>query len=287
MVESSQQSLLQSWFSRATAPDFQRASFVDHGETWSQPVECLFSTAINRLSVLDRYQAESCRETTHFSITNFDFRMLSNLKRRSYGWQRKGPKKRWRSMTVVVDNGVLCITEQQQGRPCGLPVVADVKLQPVKETTEDDYHEDADGTATEVRQLSSVGNASPSPSSRLEEKLPLHEALREFAVESLFCDNALLEKNIQRLVDEFPESVTAFDSKGYTPLHIACKEGAPLNVIHTLVGAWPDSVKWPTFNKEKMLPRRYYSGRNLQKSQVILFLLRTYSAAVEMTTHSR
>ena len=194
-------------------------------------------------------------------------------------------------MTVVVDNGVLCITEQQQGRPCGLPVVADVKLQPVKETTEDDYHEDADGTTTEVRQLSPAGDASSSPSSRLEEeKLPLHEALREFAVESLFCGNALLEKNIQRLVDEFPESVTAFDSKGYTPLHIACKEGAPLNVIHTLVGAWPDSVKWPTFNKKKMLPLhlvcRYYSGRNLQKSQVIHFLLRTYPAAVKVTTQA-
>ena len=121
-------------------------------------------------------------------------------------------------------------------------------------------------------------------------KASVHEALRELAVESLFCDNDLLEKNIQRLVDEFPESVTAFDSKGYTPLHIACKEGAPLNVIQTLVGAWPDSVKWPTFNKKKMLPLhlvcRYYSGRNLQKSQVILFLLRTYPAAVKMTTQA-
>ena len=112
----------------------------------------------------------------------------------------------------------------------------------------------------------------PKKRSRLEEeKLPLHKALREFAVESLLFDNVLLEGNIQRLIDEFPESVTAFDDKGYTPLHIACKEGAPLNVIDALVRAWPDSVKWPTFNKKMMLPLhlvcRYYSGSNLQKSQ--------------------
>ena len=78
-------------------------------------------------------------------------------------------------------------------------------------------------------------------------------------------------------------------------------------MIQTLVGAWPDSVKVETRNKKPMLPLhlvcryysgekwrnfpsqcigRYYSGRNVQKSQVIHFLLRTYPAAVKVTTQA-
>ena len=81
----------------------------------------------------------------------------------------------------------------------------------------------------------------------------------------------------------------------------------PLYVIQALVGAWPNSVKEETRNKKPMLPLhlvcryylgekwrnfpsqcigRYYSGRNVQKSQVIHFLLRTYPAAVKVTTQA-
>jgi ankyrin repeat protein len=120
--------------------------------------------------------------------------------------------------------------------------------------------------------------------------LPLHRALAELSLQSVADrDNAnLLEQRIKSMVRAWPGSVDVFNKEGLNPLHIACREGAPLAVIQDLVIARPNSIKTPTRNKRKMLPLhlacRYYAGPTATWYKIIKFLLQTYPAAAEIKT---
>lgn len=120
--------------------------------------------------------------------------------------------------------------------------------------------------------------------------LRLHRALTEFSLQSVADpDNVTyLEQGITRLIRAWPDSVKIFNVEGLSPLHVACREGASLAVIHELIRIWPDSVTTATRNKRKMLPLhlvcRYYAGTTATKHKIILFLLRTYPAAAKITT---
>jgi ankyrin repeat protein len=48
---------------------------------------------------------------------------------------------------------------------------------------------------------------------------------------------------IELLVETWPNAVKEKDCNGCLPLHIACNNNAPLDVIQLLVETWPDAVK--------------------------------------------
>ena len=122
--------------------------------------------------------------------------------------------------------------------------------------------------------------------------LPLHDAIASFAMDCLNApsDQSLLELRIESLIKCNPEAVCAFNYKGLTPLHMACREGGSLAVIHALVKAQPESVKTTTQSRQKMLPLhlvcRYYSGKASEKYRILTYLLRAFPKAVEIATAS-
>lgn len=120
--------------------------------------------------------------------------------------------------------------------------------------------------------------------------LPLHRALAEFSLQSIADPNNVtwLEEQIKHLIQSSPDSVDLFTSDGMSPLHIACREGASLAVIRSLVKARPASVKIATRNGRQMLPLhlvcRYYSGPTATMYQIVQFLLGVYPEAAKITT---
>lgn len=122
--------------------------------------------------------------------------------------------------------------------------------------------------------------------------LPLHNAVAKFALDCLNApsDQSLYELHIESLVERYPEAVHTFNSRGLAPLHIACREGASLAVIHALVQVWPESVKTTTRNRHQMLPLhlvcRYHSGKASEKFRILHYLLRAFPASIEIATAS-
>lgn len=120
--------------------------------------------------------------------------------------------------------------------------------------------------------------------------LPLHRAVEQFSMDCLDSprDQSLFEQHIASLIELYPEAVKVFNHRGLNPLHIACREGVSLAVIHSLVQVWPDSIRCPTRNKHQMLPLhlvcRFYAGKAAEKLRILHYLLRAYPAAVEMAT---
>jgi len=120
--------------------------------------------------------------------------------------------------------------------------------------------------------------------------LPLHRAVEQFSMDCLDSprDQSLFEQHIASLIELYPEAVKVVNHRGLNPLHMACKEGASLAVIHSLAHAWPESIKCPTRNKQRMLPLhlvcRFYAGKSSEKVRILNYLLRAFPAAVEMAT---
>ena len=126
------------------------------------------------------------------------------------------------------------------------------------------------------------------PPEHVSHDAPLHCAVERFALDCLGSplDRTLLEENITALLDDDPESVHQFNSRGMLPLHIACREGASLAVIQALVRVWPESVQCPTHNKQQMLPLhlvcRYHAGRASERMRVLRYLLEAYATAAQV-----
>ena len=60
---------------------------------------------------------------------------------------------------------------------------------------------------------------------------------------------------IQRLVEQWPESVGQFDKYNMLPLHYACRNVAmTLEVVKYLVDQWPESVRAVDWDYDEMTP---------------------------------
>ena len=139
--------------------------------------------------------------------------------------------------------------------------------QPLQESNDDDQESDG---------LDAGGN------------LPLHRAVERFAMDCLSApgDRPVLEENIASLLQDDLDAVRTYNHRGYLPLHIACRDGASLAVIHTLVQVWPESVQCPTRDSLQMLPLhlvcRYHAGPARDKLRVLHYLLHAYPSAVHV-----
>jgi len=98
--------------------------------------------------------------------------------------------------------------------------------------------------------------------------LPLHIA----------CMNSARLEDIEMLLDEYPDAITATDHNGRMPLHAACTNPRiQLQVLDMLVTAYPDALK--TFDKMGAVPLHIAIQRKLP-ADVVLFIIDQAEGAV-------
>jgi ankyrin repeat protein len=95
------------------------------------------------------------------------------------------------------------------------------------------------------------------------------------------CANAAPLQVVEYLVDNWPEAVKMTDSDGLLPLHVASANAAPLEVVLYLVGNWPEAVKAATV--KGYLPLHAACFCEEASQDVIEFLVKQWPEAVEVT----
>jgi hypothetical protein len=83
---------------------------------------------------------------------------------------------------------------------------------------------------------------------------------------------------IRYLVKDCPVALRSKDVNGSIPLHYACKNTAPLEVVQLLVEQWPEAVKKTTVNGSLPL---HYACSNRASLQVIEYLVEQWPEAIK------
>ena len=84
---------------------------------------------------------------------------------------------------------------------------------------------------------------------------------------------------IQKFIDYAPETLQMKDIFGYLPIHIACMDGASLEVIQALVNSYPESI---TVDFRGYLPLHLACQSNASL-EVLNFLINSYPDGIDQT----
>jgi ankyrin repeat protein len=118
--------------------------------------------------------------------------------------------------------------------------------------------------------------------------MQLHRAIEDFSMDCMMGDMQSLENTIIAMIHQSPNVVRVLNNRGFAPLHLACRHGVTLPIIHALVQAWPESIRIPTINKQSRLPLhilcRNYSGPLERLVKILEYFLSLDPSAVRIPT---
>jgi ankyrin repeat protein len=95
----------------------------------------------------------------------------------------------------------------------------------------------------------------------------------------LCCDQPQSIDRIRSLVTACPEAIKAAGSDGWLPLHFACANTAPLQVVGYMVDSWPEAIKMADY--DGCLPL-HVACANAALLQVVEYLVDNWPKAVKM-----
>jgi ankyrin repeat protein len=79
------------------------------------------------------------------------------------------------------------------------------------------------------------------------------------------------EKSMEILCDKYPDAARTKDKEGYTPLHLACENGAEAGVVKILLNAFPDAV-WAK-SQYDMTPLHFACSQNADAAVIRTLLM--------------